>query len=107
MSSAGSKKKSGGPHRKPRADIYTVLLALALVALLLAIVCLYFEMDAYEFKIKGGPMVSFNGDSFNGDSFNGDSFNWPAVTADVDLSQSHRSGPGIGCPTLPPPTAVG
>jgi len=55
---AESAKRSGGPYRKPRADVYTVLLAIALVALLLAILCLYMEMDHYQFKFKGGPSAS-------------------------------------------------
>ncbi len=58
MSPAESAKKSGGPYRKPRADVYTVLLVLSLIALLLAILCLWFEMDMYEWKFMGGPVVS-------------------------------------------------
>jgi len=50
--------KPGGPFRRPQADVYTVLLLLALLALILGIVCLYFEMDMYNFEIKGGPTVS-------------------------------------------------
>ena len=57
MSPADSAKKPGGPYRKPRADVYTVLLILALIALLLGIVCLYAEMEMYEWKLKGGPRV--------------------------------------------------
>ena len=45
------------PHRKPQADLYTVLLAIALVAVLVGILFLYLEMDLYEFKFKGGPPV--------------------------------------------------
>ncbi len=37
---------------KPKANIYTVLLALSLVAILLGCICLYAEMSAYEFKMK-------------------------------------------------------
>lgn len=33
---------------KPRPDIYTVLLIAALVALVVACVCLYLELSAYE-----------------------------------------------------------
>lgn len=58
MSPAGSGKIPGGPYRKPRADIYTVLLVLALIALLVGILCLYLEMEMYEWKIEGGPSVS-------------------------------------------------
>ena len=58
--SPNSPRRTGGPYRKPRADIYTVLLAIALVALLLAIVCLYLEMDTYKWEFKGGPSVVVN-----------------------------------------------
>ena len=50
--------KAGGPYRKPRADVFTVLLVIALVALILGIVCLYAEMEAYEWKFKNVPTVS-------------------------------------------------
>ncbi len=33
-----------GPYRKPRADIYTLMLALALVAIILGCVCLHLEV---------------------------------------------------------------
>lgn len=46
-----------GVHRKPRPDLYTVLLAIALVAVILGILFLYLEMQQYEFKIDGAPMV--------------------------------------------------
>jgi hypothetical protein len=46
-------------YRKPRIDIYTVLLAVALVAILLAIYGLYLEMDDFKFELKGGPPVSW------------------------------------------------
>ena len=58
MSPANSSDKPGGPYRKPEADIYTVLLALALVALLLGILVLYLENVLYEWELKGGPMIS-------------------------------------------------
>lgn len=47
------------PHRKPKPDFYTVLLAIALVAVLLGILFLYLEMNAYEFDFQGGPKVVF------------------------------------------------
>lgn len=50
--------KTGGPYRRPQADVYTVLLLLTLFALILGIVCLYFEQDMYNFELKGGPTVS-------------------------------------------------
>jgi hypothetical protein len=46
-----------GPHRKPKADLYTVLLAIALLAVLVAILFLWLEMRSYEFKSKGAPAV--------------------------------------------------
>ena len=53
-------RKPGGPYRKPQADIYTVLLAFALVFILLGILCLYFENNIYEWKYEGAPTVSTN-----------------------------------------------
>jgi hypothetical protein len=44
-------------HRKAKPDLYTVLLAIALVAVLIGIVFLYLEMQSYEFKIQGGPTL--------------------------------------------------
>jgi len=41
-----------GAHRKPRPDLYTALLVLALIAVLIGILFLYLEMDYYEFKIQ-------------------------------------------------------
>jgi len=38
---------------KPRANIYTVLLAIALTAILIGCLCMYFELDAYEWTIRG------------------------------------------------------
>ncbi len=57
MSPRRSSSTAGGPYRKPRADLYTALLAIALVALLLGVFCLYLEMKAYQFKYKDGPRV--------------------------------------------------
>lgn len=57
MSPRSSANKPGGPYRKPRADLYTILLAIALAAILLGILCLYLEMHAYDFQFKGGPTV--------------------------------------------------
>jgi hypothetical protein len=37
---------------KPRADIYTVLLAIALLAILLAILCLSLELGRYGWDYK-------------------------------------------------------
>jgi hypothetical protein len=38
---------SGGPYRKPRLDVYTVMLALALVAIIIACIVLYREVADY------------------------------------------------------------
>jgi hypothetical protein len=50
-----SSEKYTGPYRKPRADVYTVLLILALIAILLATILLYMEQERFQFEIKGGP----------------------------------------------------
>lgn len=42
-------------YRKPGADVYTALLALAAVALILGMLCLYFEMQRFEFDLKPPP----------------------------------------------------
>jgi hypothetical protein len=47
-------------HRKPRPDLYTALLVLALLAVLIGILFLYLEMSVYEFNLKGGPMGMVN-----------------------------------------------
>jgi hypothetical protein len=39
-------------YRKPRPNLYTAVLIIALIALVLAIVCLYAEMNIYNFKLK-------------------------------------------------------
>ena len=46
-------------YRKPRADLYTALLAIALAALVLGCVMLYMELQLYEFKYQGAPSVSW------------------------------------------------
>jgi hypothetical protein len=43
---------SGGPYRKPRASVYTVLLLVALSVLIAGSVCLYFECEAFNFEDK-------------------------------------------------------
>jgi hypothetical protein len=37
---------------KPKANIYTVLLILSLVAIVIGSICLYAEMSAYNFEFK-------------------------------------------------------
>ena len=44
------------PHRKPQADLYTILLVLALVAVLVAILFLYLYMKAYDFETRRRPV---------------------------------------------------
>ncbi len=58
MSRRGSKSaeapaaKRGVVVEKPKANIYTVLLALSLAAVLVGCLCLYLEMSAYNFEFK-------------------------------------------------------
>jgi len=54
-------RSSASQRRKPKADLYTALLAVALVALLVAILFLYLYMNLYEFKFKGGPTAAVVG----------------------------------------------
>ena len=54
-----SSENAAGPYRKPRANVYTVLLVIALVALLLAIYALFLELDDFKFEFKGGPPVTW------------------------------------------------
>lgn len=44
-------------HRKPKADVYTILLVVALLAVLLGILFLYLFNRDYEFKYDGAPNV--------------------------------------------------
>jgi hypothetical protein len=37
---------------KPKANIYTVLLVLSFIAIVIACLCLYLEMQAYNFEVK-------------------------------------------------------
>jgi hypothetical protein len=49
----------GGPYRKPRVDLYTVLLALTLIAVIVGSVFLYLEMHLlYQNKMKEGRAPS-------------------------------------------------
>jgi hypothetical protein len=52
LASTTSSNITGGPYRKPRADVYTFLLVVSLLAIILGCVCLYFEMQRFEFKFK-------------------------------------------------------
>lgn len=55
-----AKRKSTGPSRKAHADVYTVMLAIALVALIVGNVVLYLENKAYDFKMKGAPSATLS-----------------------------------------------
>ncbi|HUT13640.1 MAG TPA: hypothetical protein VMY42_24345 [Thermoguttaceae bacterium] len=49
--------KTGGPYRKPRADVYTMLLIVALIALVIGIWRLYDLMNIYEFKFQDASLA--------------------------------------------------
>jgi hypothetical protein len=47
-----------GPQRKPQPDIYTLLLAIALVAMIICVIMLYMETAKYgQDPTSGVPMV--------------------------------------------------
>lgn len=50
---APAPKTRGVVVEKPPANIYTAMLIVSLVAVIVGCVCLYLEMNAYEFKM--GP----------------------------------------------------
>ena len=50
-----SSKNAAGPHRKPRADVYTVLLVIALIGVIAANVFLYFIGADYDHDYKAAP----------------------------------------------------
>jgi hypothetical protein len=47
-------------YRKPRADIYTVVLSVALIAAAIAAAALWMTMGDYHYEIKGGPTPVWN-----------------------------------------------
>jgi heme-binding NEAT domain protein len=47
-------------YRKPRADIYTVMLSIALIVAALAATALWMTMSDYHYEIKGGPNPVWN-----------------------------------------------
>lgn len=57
MSPPKSNKNPGGTFPKPRADLYTILLVIAMLAILVAILFLYLHMQSYNFETKGGPVA--------------------------------------------------
>ena len=59
MSTTNSTDDSGDiVYSKPRANVYTLLLVLSLLALIIGCIFLYMYMGTYEMKIKGGPGAS-------------------------------------------------
>jgi hypothetical protein len=58
-----------GAYRRPRPDLYTLLLVIALLAILVAILFLYLHMQAYNFEFKGGPPVVMNGERVQDSGF--------------------------------------
>ncbi len=44
-------------YRKPRADVYTMLLLVAWIAILLGILMLYLEMKVYDFEFRRVPAM--------------------------------------------------
>lgn len=50
-------RSPAGSHRKPKPDLFTILLAIALLAVLTAIVFLWLEVKAYDYKSTGAPMA--------------------------------------------------
>jgi hypothetical protein len=47
-------------YRKPQADLYTLLLVVALLMLILATAILWMTMKEYDYQIKGGPNPTWN-----------------------------------------------
>ena len=61
QTSSNPNEPSGGQvYRKPRADVYTVLLVVALLALIIATSALWLVMKEYEYTINGGPEAAWN-----------------------------------------------
>jgi hypothetical protein len=56
--SSRNSNNPGGFTRKPEADLYTVMLIFALLALLIGILYLHLEMNAYDYKMKENTTVS-------------------------------------------------
>ncbi|MBN2580152.1 MAG: hypothetical protein JXB10_14280 [Pirellulales bacterium] len=55
--------KPNGFTRKPEADLYTVLLIFALLALLVGILYLHLDLNAYDYKAKEGIALGGIGQS--------------------------------------------
>ncbi len=61
MSPPNSTDKPAESYRKARPDLYTVLLVIALLAIIVAVIFLYLHMQVYNFELKGGPPVGMIG----------------------------------------------
>jgi hypothetical protein len=59
--------RSAGSHRKPKADLYTVFLVVALLAVLLGILFLCLYMNDYNWQLKGAPAVTMGGTAISGE----------------------------------------
>jgi len=46
-------------YRKPRPNVYTVMLLVSLLAILFGTLLLYLHMQRYDFRLNGAPAVSF------------------------------------------------
>jgi hypothetical protein len=57
VSLPSSSNETTGTPRRPKADVYTVLLVIALLAILVGILCLCGELGMYNWKHQGGPVV--------------------------------------------------
>ncbi len=47
-------------YRKPRVNVYTVMLVISLLAILTAIVFLWLYLDEYQWKHNGGPNAALS-----------------------------------------------
>ena len=56
LSQPQSTDKGGVKVPKPRPDVYTVLLGIALAAILLGILCLSLELSRYNWDYKGNAV---------------------------------------------------
>ncbi len=50
-----AKSDAAQEYRKPRADVYTVLLVIAIAMLVVGTMMLWWTMKEYNYEIKGGP----------------------------------------------------
>ncbi len=63
MSLPNSSNMPSKQYRKPRADVFTALLVIALLAVLLGLLFFYLELRTYDFKHSGGPSFAATWDS--------------------------------------------